>query len=308
MTASDGASERDMARFRVTVRPGRSVEVLVTGAAGGLPLVFHTGTPSGLAVFAPMARTCAERGLALVLYARPGYGGSDPQPGRRVADAAADVRAILDHLGAGEFVTAGGSGGGPHALACAALLPGRCLAAATLGGVAPREGADWLAGMADENVTEFNAAIEGDLALTAFLHGAAPGLASVTGIQVAEALGELASIADRRVLTGEFADYLAASFRAAVSTGIAGWRDDDLAFVADWGVSLDAIGVPVSVWQGDADNMVPMEHGRRLARLIPGARPHLLAGEGHLTIGVTRLGEVLDELIKLAAPRDRLAP
>lgn len=300
MTGGDGALERDAARFRVAAQPGRSVEVLVAGAADGLPLVYHTGTPSGLAVFEPMARACAERGLALVMYTRPGYGGSDPQPGRRVADAAADVRAILDHLGAGEFVTAGASGGGPHALACAALLPGRCLAAATLGGVAPREGADWLAGMAEDNVTEFSAAIEGDGALTAFLRGAAPDLAEVTGDQVARALGELASAADQRVLTGEYAEYLAASFRAAVSTGIAGWRDDDLAFVADWGVSLGAVGVPVSVWQGDADNMVPMEHGRRLARLIPVARPHLLAGEGHLTIGVNKFGEVLDELIKLA--------
>lgn len=272
----------------------------MTGAAHGLPLVYHTGTPSGLAVFAPMERACAERNLALVLYTRPGYGGSDPQPGRRVADAAQDVRAILDHLGAGEFVTAGASGGGPHALACAALLAGRCLAAATLGGAAPREGTDWLAGMAEENVIEFTAAIEGDRALTAFLRGVAPGLAKVTGDQVVSAFGELASAADRRVLTGEYADHLAASIRAAVSTGIAGWRDDDLAFVKDWGISLDAIGVPVSVWQGDADNMVPMEHGRRLARLIPGARPHLLAGEGHLTIGVSRFGEVLDELIGLA--------
>lgn len=272
----------------------------MTGAADGLALVYHTGTPSGLAVFAPMVRACAERGLRLILYTRPGYGGSDPQPGRRVADAAADVRAILDHLGVGEFVTAGASGGGPHALACAALLPGRCLAAATLGGVAPREGSNWLAGMAEDNVLELSAAIEGDGALTAFLRPAAAELAEVTGDQLVQALGQLASAADKRVLTGEYADYLAATFRAAVSTGIAGWRDDDLAFVTDWGVSLDRVGVPVSIWQGDADNMVPLEHGRRLARLIPGVRSHLLAGEGHLTIGVTRLGDVLDEVVALA--------
>jgi pimeloyl-ACP methyl ester carboxylesterase len=297
MTASDG---EDPVRFCVAVQPGRSVEVLVTGPADGLPLVYHTGTPSGLAVFAPMARTCADRGLRLILYSRPGYGGSDPQPGRRVAGAAADVRAILDHLGAGEFVTAGASGGGPHALACAALLPGRCLAAATLGGVAPREGPDWLAGMAEENVMEFSAAVEGDGALTTFLRDAAAGLAVVTGAQVADALGQLASAADQRVLTGEYADHLAASFRAAVSTGIAGWRDDDLAFIADWGLRLDMIDVPVSIWQGAADNMVPMNHGRRLTELIPGARPHLLADEGHLTIGVAMFGDILDELVELA--------
>ncbi len=173
-------------------------------------------------------------------------------------------------------------------------------AAATLAGVAPREGPDWLTGMAEENVMEFSAAIAGEGPLTAFLGDPAADLAVVTAGEVTRALGRLASAADRRVLAGDYAGYLAAAFRAAVRTGIAGWRDDDLAFVTDWGVSLGAVDVPVSIWQGDDDNMVPMEHGRRLARLIPGARLHLLPGEGHLTIEAAKFGDVLDELLKLA--------
>src|SRR5580693_3921944 len=110
-------------RLTVGTPDGRQLEVLLTGPADGLPLLFHTGTPGGLVPCRWVAEAAAAHGLRTVLYARPGYGGSTPQPGRRVADCAADVEKILERIGADEFVTAGWSGGGPHALACAALLP-----------------------------------------------------------------------------------------------------------------------------------------------------------------------------------------
>src|SRR5258708_7126244 len=145
-------------RFTIDVAGGRKIAVLTTGPADSVPLVFHTGTPSGLVPFARLTAAATARGLRTVLYSRPGYGDSDPMLGRRVADAAADVAAIIDQLAAGgagargagagargadaggagagwdgqSFVTAGWSGGGPHALACAALLPDRCLAAASI--------------------------------------------------------------------------------------------------------------------------------------------------------------------------------
>ena len=216
---------------------GRSLDVLVTGSPNDLPVVFHHGTPGGVAVYQPMVAAAAERGMRLVLYGRPGYGGSTPKPGRRVADAAADVTAIMDHLGATEFVTAGWSGGGPHALACARLLTGRCLAAATLAGVAPysAHGLDWLAGMAEDNVREFGAALAGERDLTAMLEAAAPQLRNITGDQLAAAIGDLASASDMEALQGALADWVVATFRAGLEQGIAGWRDDDLAFVRDWG-------------------------------------------------------------------------
>ena len=250
-----------------------------------------------------MVDAAAERGLRTVMYARPGYGGSTGQPGRRIADAAADVAAVLDGLGARQFVTVGWSGGGPHALACAALLPGRCLAAASLAGVAPAQaaGLDWTAGMGPENVAEFAAARLGEARLTAFLEEASAGLGQVTGQEVADELGGLISAADRSVVTAEFADYLAGSFRAALRAGIAGWRDDDLAFVGDWGFPVDQAGaVPVAIWQGDEDRMVPFGHGAWLAAHIPGARTHLAGGEGHLTLPARSFGVVLDDLLDLA--------
>ncbi len=287
----------------LTTPDGRRLELLTAGPADGLPLLFHNGTPAGLVAFPPMTAVAAERGLRTVMYARPGYGQSTPQPGRSVADTAADAATVLDDLGAGQFVTAGWSGGGPHALACAALLPGRCLAAATLAGVAPAQaaGLDWLAGMGPENIEEFGAAGQGDAALTGYLTPAADGLRQVTADQVAGELGGLVSAADRDVVTADFAGYLATSFRAALSTGIAGWRDDDLAFVRDWGFPVaQAAQVPVAVWQGTEDRMVPHPHGAWLAGHIPGARAHLLTGEGHLTLAVRRFGAVLDDLLELA--------
>jgi pimeloyl-ACP methyl ester carboxylesterase len=112
-------------RLNVAAPGGRVLDVLIAGPEGGLPLVFHTGTPAGLVGLGPMAQTAAARGLRTVLYARPGYGDSTPQPGRLVADAAADVAAILDRLRIDEFVTAGWSGGGPWAWAASSPTPTR---------------------------------------------------------------------------------------------------------------------------------------------------------------------------------------
>src|SRR5580704_8095250 len=101
----------DVPTSELTVRTpdGRSLQVVVTGAARGMPLVYHHGTPGGIAVHGDMARAAADRGLLLVLYARPGYANSTAMPGRLIADAAADVVAILDELSAATFVTMGWS-------------------------------------------------------------------------------------------------------------------------------------------------------------------------------------------------------
>src|SRR5580704_13630225 len=230
-------------RRLVPLADGRDIDVLTVGAEDGFPLVVHEGTPSGLVPNGKILGAAEERGLRVVLTARPGYEGSTPRPGRRVADVVGDVAQVLDALGAGQFVSIGFSGGGPHSLACAALLPGRCLAAASVAGVAPYrvEGLDFLAGMGPENVEEFSLAIRGADALTPFLEKEAAALRGITGEQIVASLGGLISGADAAVLTGEFAADLAKGLSRAVRNGIAGWRDDDLAFVTDWGFPLDAL-------------------------------------------------------------------
>ena len=290
-------------RTEITVRrpADRVLEVLAIGPADGLPLVFHHGTPGGIAVYGPMVDAAADRGLRTVLYGRPGYGASTAQPGRTVADAAGDVAAILAELGATRFVTVGWSGGGPHALACARLLADRCLAAATLAGLAPypAEGLDWLAGMEESGAAELIASLAGEQELSALLDEVVPLMRDLTGEVLVEGIGDQAAPSDMEALRGGVADYVADQFRSGLRPGIAGWRDDDLAFARDWGFSLGrpADTAPVAVWQGDADRMVPYAHGQWLASHIPAASAHFSPGAGHMHLP---FAAVLDDLLALA--------
>ena len=241
----------------------------------------------------------AERGLRYVAFSRAGYGSSTRRPGRSVGDVVDDARTVLDHVGAEHAVTVGWSGGGPHALACGALLADRIRAVATIASVAPypADGLDYLDGMGNENVEEFGAALESAEALIAFKERNSPPLQVVTGDEVAEAFGDLIDDVDRGALTGDFADWVAASFREALRESYWGWFDDDMAFIKPWGFDLDAIRVPVHVWQGRHDRMVPYAHGEWLAAHIPTAIPHLFDEHGHLSLAVDSLGRILDELV-----------
>lgn len=277
---------------------GRRIEIEQSGPDGADSVVFfHTGTPSAGIMFEPMVAAGAARGLRHVAYSRPGYARSDRRPGRTVADCAADVAAIADQLGIGRFYTVGWSGGGPHALACAALLSDRVIAAATLAAIAPRdaEGLDWLAGMGEENVEEFAAADSGQL--IGFLDRMAAQFAHVSPAQIRQAFGDLVSPVDVASLTGEFAQYLSDAVRLAVSRGIWGWLDDDLAMLHDWGFSLGEIDRPVTIWQGGQDRMVPFDHGGWLADHVAGATAQLLPEEGHLSLTVGSYERVLDDLL-----------
>jgi pimeloyl-ACP methyl ester carboxylesterase len=280
---------------------GRQLEVVSAGPDNGRCFLFHSGTPSAAGAYPPLVEELAKRDLRFVTFSRPGYAGSSAMAGRAVGDVVTDVQAILDALKIGSFFCAGQSGGGPHALACAALLADRVIATATLAGVAPwpAEGLDWLAGMGPENLEEFGASIKGRNALEPYLEHEAAGLRDVQPGDVAASLGGLVSDVDKAALSGTYAEFMAGSFRRAVSTGIAGWRDDDLAFVKHWGFDLPSIQSPVAIWQGGADRMVPMAHGAWLAAHIPGAEQHLLPDEGHLSLALNKIGDVLDGLLAM---------
>jgi pimeloyl-ACP methyl ester carboxylesterase len=278
---------------------GRVLIVHEEGPDDGAVIVVHTGTPVAGPPDAKTVADAAARGARIVGLDRPGYAGSTRRPGRSIAGVAEDVTAILDDLGVERCVTWGISGGGPHALACAALLPDRIAAAASLAAVAPygADGVDFLAGMGQDNLDEFGAAVEGEEPLRAYLEGEAAGLADITGDAIGAGLESLLPEVDLAVLTGDYADHLAAGLRTAVSQGVDGWLDDDLAFVKPWGFDLAEIRIPVLLYQGDHDLMVPPTHGAWLAQHIPGVDARLTADDGHLTLDARRVPEVHEWLL-----------
>jgi pimeloyl-ACP methyl ester carboxylesterase len=283
---------------QITLSDGRNLDVWVSGPDGGTPLIFHHGTPSSGVPMRALERAAAAQGLRLVTASRPGYGGSSRHAGRRVVDVVADTAEVLKSLNAEECFVLGWSGGGPHSLACAARLP-QATRAGIIAGVAPyqTDDLDWMADMGEDNVEEFSATLAGEATLRPWLEERGEDHKSVTVEDLVPAMESLLPEVDRAVLTDEFGEDLAASMREGLKLGIDGWLDDDLAFVQPWGFELSEISVPLSIWQGSADLMVPFAHGQWLARTLPHATAHLESGEGHLSIGVGAIQRLVDELV-----------
>lgn len=286
----------------IELADGRVLDVLIGGADFGPALLAHHGTPSNATAWSDWDDVARAHGLRLIAISRPGYATSTRQPGRKVADVANDAAVVLDRLDVPWFVTAGWSGGGPHALACGALLRSRCRAVATLAGVGPygAPDLDWLAGMGPENHAEFGAAFEGENALGDWSKTNAETLRHITGPELADAFGGLVSQVDKDALAGGFAAVLAANMRRALGTGFDGWVDDDLAFIRAWGFEPASVEAPVTIWQGDLDLMVPFAHGKWLANHIPGSTPKLVAGHGHISLLTTYRDEIVADLVRLA--------
>jgi pimeloyl-ACP methyl ester carboxylesterase len=298
--ASPGCQDGGMDAFeQVRLPDGRLLDMRVSGPADGLPLVFHHGTPGAATPIHALERAVHARGLRLVTTSRPGYGHSTRQPRRRVVDVVADTEAVLAALGAERCLTMGWSGGGPHTLACGARLAAAA-AVLVVAGVAPydADGLDWMAGMGEENVVEFSAAVQGEDQLRPYLLHEGELLRDIRAADIVASMESLLPEVDRIALTGEFGEDTAAGFREAMRTGIDGWLDDDLAFTRPWGFSLAEVSVPTMIWQGDADLMVPFAHGQWLASRVPTASARLEIGEGHLSVGLGKLDAMLDELVQ----------
>lgn len=284
-----------------TLSDGRSLDLRVSGDDDAPVLVYHHGTPSSGLLSASVEDAALARGLRVVSWSRPGYSTSTRQPGRSVASVVDDALEVLDSLGVESALTIGWSGGGPHTIACGALRPERFRAVGVIAGVAPyaesQGSLDWLDGMGQENLEEFGATLEGERPLRTLLEVGLPTYQAIQADDIVDSMSTLLPDVDRAFCTDAFGDYLAQSFRESVSVGVDGWLDDDLAFASPWGFDLGSITVPVSIWQGSDDLMVPFAHGRWLVDAIPGARAHLLPGEGHLSVVVGRIGDILDELL-----------
>ncbi len=277
---------------------GRELAIEISGPEDGHVLLWHDGTPGSSYQLAHVADAAHVRGLRLITMSRAGYTGSTRAAGRSVADVVPDASAVLDALGVDDALVGGVSGGGPHALACAALLGGRVRATAAVCSVAPydADGLDFLAGMGQDNVEEFGLALEGERRLRPYLEQQLPALAAATPAELVQTMATLLPDIDRRCLIGSFGDDFAAAMTSTAAGGADGWVDDDLAFTRPWGFALSEIRGPVSLWQGSEDLMVPFSHGQWLAEHIPGVQAHLETGQGHLSINVGSIDRILDEL------------
>jgi pimeloyl-ACP methyl ester carboxylesterase len=263
----------------VSTPDGRTLAVEDAGDPGGRPVLVHVGTPGGRRLYGPRTLADAERRqLRLISYDRPGYGDSTPQPGRSAADCASDVRLICEALGIGRLAMWGMSGGGPHVLACAALLPGLVTAVASLASLAPydAEGLDWLAGFSPDAVDEVRLTLTDQSAARALFQQDRDKMLAAPPAQVAQNMLAHTPDASRALLTDE-----AVSMQLAVAPGIEGTWDDCVAQLTPWGFDVAQISVPVLLLHGGRDKAVPFSHGEWLASHIPGAETWFFAEEGH---------------------------
>jgi pimeloyl-ACP methyl ester carboxylesterase len=263
---------------------GRRLTYRDNGDPAAPAVVGHHGTPgSRLDGHPDEDAMLAELGLRMVTYDRPGYGESDPHPGRRVVDAAADVAAIVDHLGIERFAVVGTSGGGPHALACSAGLGGRISRVGVVVGVGPSDDPDFdfTTGMDQLNLDEFAAARESEEALAAYLQPFVDQVRSDPDALLDELAAHLPP-ADQEVFRRpRHRERGKASLLEAVRQGSRGWVDDDRAFATSWGFPLPDAVCETRLWQGEEDVLVPRAHCAYLGERLPNARFELIPGAGH---------------------------
>jgi pimeloyl-ACP methyl ester carboxylesterase len=282
----------------INLPDGRILEVATLGDPAGDTVFFHHGMPGStktLLAFEPLTESGE---IFFVTTSRAGYGASTRDERRVIASVVDDARSALDALGRDAYVALGWSGGGPHALASAALDAPRCRKAVTLASVAPSDvDFDWTEGMGQENLDEFALAREGGPAYEAYMKASCATMADVDKDNVIELMASLLPEADREVLVEDHdRELFAAGMRYGFVNDWRGYFDDNVAFLQPWGFDPNTIDVPVALFFGDADLMVPPAHGVWLSKNVPGATAHRHEIEGHLSIFARHLDELSREL------------
>jgi pimeloyl-ACP methyl ester carboxylesterase len=270
----------------VPLPDGRKLVVHEAGAAAvdaRLTLLWHHGSPQSGALYEPLVSTALARGIRLLSFGRPSYGGSSPNPGRDVASVGLDVVALADALGAERLAVIGASGGGPHAMACAAAMPDRVLAVAAFASPAPyTSDFGWFDGM--HSPAALRAAQAGRDARARF--------AQTDEFDPAQFVAK-----DWAALAGPWG----AMGRDAQQEGEAGQDgliDDDVALVTPWGFDASAVTQPVLLVHGGADRVIPIAHGRDLLARLPDAELWERPRDGHVSV-LESLPVVLDWLLEV---------
>ena len=250
-----------------------------------LTVMWHHGTPNVGEPPLPLLEASAERGIRWLGFDRPDYGGSSAVEGRRVSNAADIAARVADAAGVETFAVAGHSGGGPHALACAALLGDRVTAVVSISGLAPfdAKGLDWFEGMHAGGAAELRAAMKDPSALQALL-------------AASEFDPRMFTPADFAALDGEWSWFNGIA-AAGVSNGLGGMTADDVAYVNPWGFALDGITAPALFVHGTDDRIVPLAHGRWNASATPGGELWERQGHGHISVMSAGV-EILDWIVR----------
>ncbi|HEY5267474.1 MAG TPA: alpha/beta hydrolase [Acidimicrobiales bacterium] len=277
---------------------GRSLEVATMGDPSGHTVLFHHGTPGSYKTFQTLEPLLEFGNFFFVTNSRAGYGASTRLEGRTISSVVDDARATLDHFRRGSYAAIGWSGGGPHALACGALDAARCRRVVSLASVAPQGvDFDWTEGMGPENLDEFELALKGGAQYVEFMATVNAALADANKDNVIELMAGLLPEVDREVLADdEVRELFAESSSYGCKSAGHGYYDDNRAFFLPWGFDVANIQVPVALFFGDADLMVPPTHGAWLASHLPRASTHHVAREGHLSIFANHFDEVATEL------------
>jgi pimeloyl-ACP methyl ester carboxylesterase len=288
-----------MKEMRVSTPDGRALQVQEAGDPDGRPVLFHHGTPMSRLIYSGWDAAARGAGVRFLAYDRPGYGLSDRHEGRAIRDCAADVRAIADALDIPRLGVIGLSGGGPHALACAALLPDLVPRVVSLAAVAPfdAEGLDWYADTGASNVEETQLFLADRAAARRQYEQDIEQLRTLSPSELKQAYASIYSELDLKTMEGGFGAFLDASTKLGLEHQSDGPWDDEYAFVAiPWGFDLTEITTPVRLRQGRQDLMVPYGHGAWLASQIPSVEPLLSEDESHLSL----LNHLAEDLAWLA--------
>jgi pimeloyl-ACP methyl ester carboxylesterase len=281
----------------IELSDGRTLEVATVGSPSGATVYFHHGTPGTTRTVKSLEGLLDYGDFYLVTASRPGYGQSSRRADRTIASVIDDVSSALAHVGRDEYTALGWSGGGPHALANAALDE-RCRAAVTLASVAPADvDFDWTEGMGPENVEEFTLAKEGGPAYEELMAATGEFLGAATKDNIIDLMGGLLSQPDRDAMVDDDArELFVEGLRYGFVNGWRGYFDDNVAIMSPWGFDVSHITVPVHLFYGDDDLMVPATHGKWLSTHVPHAKTIHHPKDGHLSIFTSHLDEVADAL------------
>jgi len=273
---------------------GRQLCVEVAGDGRAGTVLVCGGTPNSRHLYRRWTEDAESRGLRLVGYDRPGYGSSTPHPGRSVADGADEIRSIARALDVERLAVWGFSGGGPYALACAALLPDLVAASGVVCSIAPwgAPDLDYFTGMGEDNIEDMKLMLEDPDAARKKCARDREELLEVSAEGILKAWSSLLSPVDANALEGDFASYLATCIHDGLAPGDEGWCEDGVAHLAPWGFDLDGIQIPVKIWHGRHDRFVPFQHGQWLAANVSGAEAELSETDGHLTLLIDKVADI----------------